>query len=295
MQVWNVLHGARWKYRTQKSRKTRHLRTIAHLCRAWIFATKAYIDNRKNALNINISFTCPHNVANFGPLAAEIGSGVWGTPSNFNGFSSLDFVTAATSFTGGQPNVVRCLAVSWAGTLYIHFRGLLPPDGISQHAKFTLRPSIAFSYIGSVTARHSSSGVSQTLRRGTRNGITELSQRAPPIFGWAAITLRIGPQSSLVSGFTYETRQSRIADFAPRLQFKDAARQPVTTANAKYAPLLGLSDDYFLIVLIAFLRTFCVLLRNSVLSCMLLSILDNAATMDYWRQVLLDNWNHWTN
>jgi len=38
--------------------------------------------------------------------------------------------------------------------------------------------------------------VSQTLRRGTRNGITELSQRAPPIFGWAAITLEIGPHCS---------------------------------------------------------------------------------------------------
>jgi len=40
-------------------------------------------------------------------------------------------------------------------------------------------------------------GVSQTLRRGTRNGITELLQRAPPIFGWAAITLGIGPNSTI--------------------------------------------------------------------------------------------------
>jgi len=39
-------------------------------------------------------------------------------------------------------------------------------------------------------------GISQTLRRRTRNGITELSQRAPPIFGRAAITLGIGPHSS---------------------------------------------------------------------------------------------------
>ena len=39
--------------------------------------------------------------------------------------------------------------------------------------------------------------VSQTLRRDTRNGITELLQRAPPTFGWAAITLGIGPHSSL--------------------------------------------------------------------------------------------------
>jgi len=39
-------------------------------------------------------------------------------------------------------------------------------------------------------------GVSQTTRRGTRNGITSLSQRAPPIFGWAVITLGIGTHSS---------------------------------------------------------------------------------------------------
>ena len=75
--------------------------------------------------------------------------------------------------------------------------GALAPDGILPGAKFTFRPSLAFSYIGSVTARHSSSGVSQTLRRGTRNGITELSQKALPIFGWAAITLGIDPHCSL--------------------------------------------------------------------------------------------------
>jgi len=39
-------------------------------------------------------------------------------------------------------------------------------------------------------------GISQSLRHGTRNGITELLQRAPPIFGRAAITLGIGPHSS---------------------------------------------------------------------------------------------------
>ena len=38
------------------------------------------------------------------------------------------------------------------------FSGLLAPDGILPGAKFTLRPRLAFSYIGSVTARHSSSG-----------------------------------------------------------------------------------------------------------------------------------------
>ena len=61
------------------------------------------------------------------------------------------------SLTGGQPNFARCLAVFWAGTLYIHFRGLLLPDEILPGAKFTLRLSLVF-HIFSVTARHSSSG-----------------------------------------------------------------------------------------------------------------------------------------
>jgi len=43
---------------------------------------------------------------------------------------------------------------------------------------------IAFSYIGSVTARHCSSGRQPNFAAyGTRNGITELSQTAPPICG----------------------------------------------------------------------------------------------------------------
>ena len=56
----------------------------------WLYlATKAHIDNRKNLLNSNISSTCPHNMVNVGLLAAEIGSGVWCTPANFNGFRVL--------------------------------------------------------------------------------------------------------------------------------------------------------------------------------------------------------------
>jgi len=40
-------------------------------------------------LNSNVSSTCPHNMADFDPLTAEIGSVVWGTPANFNGFRVL--------------------------------------------------------------------------------------------------------------------------------------------------------------------------------------------------------------
>ena len=45
--------------------------------------------------------------------------------------------------------------LSWY-TLYT-FLGALAPDTIFPCAKFTLRPSLAFAYIGSVTMRHSSS------------------------------------------------------------------------------------------------------------------------------------------
>jgi len=89
-QVWNVLHGARWKYRTQKWPKTSpsgHHRTTLS---GYIFATKACIDNlKKNLLSSNISSTCTHNMVNCGPLAAETGAVVWGTPANFNGFRVL--------------------------------------------------------------------------------------------------------------------------------------------------------------------------------------------------------------
>ena len=33
--------------------------------------------------------TYPYNMVNFGPLAGEIGSLVWSTPANFNGFRFL--------------------------------------------------------------------------------------------------------------------------------------------------------------------------------------------------------------
>ena len=46
------------------------------------------------------------------------------------------------------------------------FSGALVPNGILVDAKFTLRPSLAFSYICSVTARHSSSVRQPTLQHG---------------------------------------------------------------------------------------------------------------------------------
>ena len=70
----------------------------------YIFATKAHIDNRKKMLSTNMSSTCPHNMVNFGLLAAEIGWPVWGTPANFNWFRVLAALLHAASSSGRQPN-----------------------------------------------------------------------------------------------------------------------------------------------------------------------------------------------
>jgi len=103
-------------------------------------------------------------------------------PSKFQRVSRLGFVTAPTSFNGGQPNFARCLAVSWAGTLYIHFRRLLPHRGILSGAQFTLCSSLAFSYIGSVTARTRAVCVSQTLRRG--KATRKAAENGAPFFSF---------------------------------------------------------------------------------------------------------------
>jgi len=97
---------------------------------------------------------------NFGPLTAEIRWRVWGTSANFNGYRVfIGFVTALTSLNGPQPNFARYLAVSCAGTLYIHFRGLLPRNGILPAEKSTLRPSLAFCYIGTALKQWASAKV----------------------------------------------------------------------------------------------------------------------------------------
>jgi len=95
-----VLHAARWNYRTQKIAKNWPSRHHRATFSGYIFAIKACIDNRKNLLNSNISCTCPHNIVKFGPLTAEIRSGVWGTPANFNGFRVLAALLHGTLVVG---------------------------------------------------------------------------------------------------------------------------------------------------------------------------------------------------
>ena len=100
--------------------------------------------------------------------------------SEFQPVSRLGFVTAPTSLNGGQPNFARCL-------------GLLPHKGMLPRAKFTASKSCVLLYWQRyctalehcASAKHCGS----------------IRQRTPPVFGWTAITLVIGPHCSLFFRF----------------------------------------------------------------------------------------------
>ena len=67
-----------------------------------------YRQSENNLLSSNTSSTCPVNMVNFGPLTAEIGSGVWGTPTYFNGFQVLAVLLHSTLVVGVKRPWASC-------------------------------------------------------------------------------------------------------------------------------------------------------------------------------------------
>jgi len=61
----------------------------------------------KHLLNSNTSSTCPDNMVNLSPLAAEIVLPVWGTPANFNGFRVLAALLHGTVVVGVSQTLQR--------------------------------------------------------------------------------------------------------------------------------------------------------------------------------------------
>jgi len=132
MQVWNVLHAARWKYSTQKlTQKNPHLGTIIQLCRAESSQLRHVSMIGKKLVKMQYLL---HMSPQYGELRPTIG---WDLLASLGHASEFQRV----------------------------------------------------SRLGSVTARHSSSG---------RQPNCSVEQRAPPIFSRAAITLGIGPHSGLL-------------------------------------------------------------------------------------------------
>ena len=67
-----------------------------------------YRQSEKNLLTSNMSFRCPHNMANIGPLTAEIGPVVWGTAANFNGFHVLAALLHGSQVVSVSQTLRRC-------------------------------------------------------------------------------------------------------------------------------------------------------------------------------------------
>jgi len=86
--------------------------------------------------------------------------------------------------------------MSWC-TIYTFLEAFAPPLTEYCHMQNSLCVQVLRSPILAALLHDTpAAGLSQTLRCSTRNGITELSEMAPPIFGRAAIRLGIGPHSS---------------------------------------------------------------------------------------------------
>ena len=90
---------------SKKVAKIRHLGIITQLCRAISSQLRHVSTIEKNLLSSNISSTCPHNMVNFGPLAAGIFSLVWGTPGNFNDSRVLAALLHGTLVVGVSQTV----------------------------------------------------------------------------------------------------------------------------------------------------------------------------------------------
>jgi len=111
-------------------------------------------------------------------------------PSKFQQVSRLGFLTTPTSLNGGQQYYTLHDVWPSPGLVhYIHFRAILPELCQLQNSLFVqvlCSPILAPLLHGTQAA-----AVSKTLWRSTRNGITELSQRAPTIFSRTAVMLGI--------------------------------------------------------------------------------------------------------
>ena len=151
--------------------KNRHLHTIAQLCRDISSQLRHVSTIGKNLLNSNISSTCPYNMVNFGPLTAEIGWRVWGTPANFNGFW-LQYCTDVTQQTSTKLCMMFGYLVGWY-SIYT-FWGLLPLSEFCQVQNSLCVQVLHSPIMAALLHGTPALGISQTLWRGTRNGIMEL-------------------------------------------------------------------------------------------------------------------------
>jgi len=149
MQAWNMLHAARWKYRTQKfalyalshnfiglSLQLRHVSAIGKKLVKQQYLLHMSSEHGELRLTNGWQFAAPHQIS--------------------MGFLSwLRYCTDVAQWRSTKLCSMFGRLLGWC-TIYT-FSGAFAYNKILPGAKFTLRPNLAFSYISSITARHSSS------------------------------------------------------------------------------------------------------------------------------------------
>jgi len=175
----------------KKSPKIGHLDTIAQLCRA-VSSQLRHVSTigKKIVKQQYLLHMCPQ----YGKLWPNNG---WdwftslGQPSKLQRVSRLAFVLRHFSDVAHQRPTKLC---TMFGCL-LRWHTIYTFSGALARTEFCLYIQVLRSTILYGTA---AAGISQTVQRGTRNGFMELSQRAPPILGWAAITLGISLHSTFI-------------------------------------------------------------------------------------------------
>ena len=173
------MHAARWNT-GHKIAKNRHLGTIAQLCRAMSSQLRHVSTLGKKLVKQQyLPHTCPHNMVDFGPLAAEIDPVVWGISANFNWFRVLALLLQRRRSTVHDV---------WPSPGLVHYIYIF--GGSCSVTEFCQVQN-------SLCVQVLRSPILAALLHGTRAvDLSYVEQRVPPIFGRAAITLGIGPQSS---------------------------------------------------------------------------------------------------
>jgi len=164
----------------------------------YIFATNAYIDNRKKIVKQQYLL---HMFSQYGELRPTSG---WHCFVSFGALQQIStgfasWLRYCSDVTQGKPTKLCTMIDHLLGwytiSLYTFSRALASWRNFALcKTHFTFKSCVLLYWQCYCTALQQ--WASAKLRRGTRNGIRELSQRALPIFGWAAITLGIGPHSS---------------------------------------------------------------------------------------------------
>jgi len=146
-----------------------------------------------------------------GPLTAERSVYQFGAPQHIStGFAYwLHYCSDVAKRRPTKLCTMFGRLLDWYTKLICAFSGALAPWRNFVRCKIHFTSKSCVLILAALLHGTRAAAVSQTLWRGTENGITEVSQRAAPIFGWTAITLGIGPHSSWFYYWSFSREQRK--------------------------------------------------------------------------------------